>query len=173
LFSNNYYSTGGNKDAAEKITENQFRKLYGVSEAGYGGKGIMRFSPERYYFTNEIPDYSIKQDMRSFVGNKALKGEDVFLVSDVKTEKEASLGKPTYMMMKENSKGIIEPILGDDNLPLRFAPRIEEKLKELGINEVERKKKKLQSARNKREIEQIDRNINSYRNSLALPFGGL
>lgn len=170
LYNNNYILSNGNTNAAESIANEQFKRLYGVSEAGYGGRAIMRFAPETYYHLDDLPDYNIKKDIKSFVGNKIKSSEDAFLVSDVKTEMESKSLRPSYMVMKENENGMIEPVFGDNNLPMRFTPRVEEHIKNLGVKHLEYKKNKMESAAKKREVKKLMEQSTTWEDGLSEPF---
>lgn len=87
----------------------------------------MKYAPEDYYSVNGSVEY-IQQDLSKSVRQNSLglpefEAEDLVLISDQQTAREATTGKPSYMVMIDRADQGLFPLV-----KFRYVPNMEEQL---------------------------------------------
>lgn len=115
---------GADVEEAEEIADRLISRNWGESPSM--GR-FMKHPPENFYsVAGSDNKYIVRQLSREvndlLLTKESIKNEDIILISDVKTEKEASLGTPTYLVQVKGSDGTIRPVIGEKGGIMRFMP---------------------------------------------------
>jgi murein DD-endopeptidase MepM/ murein hydrolase activator NlpD len=133
LFSDAYIRTGGSEDGARAIATKQIQQMYGFTKIDKSPR-LMKFPPEKYYKIYETEEKNsewLRKDLTLAIKYKTKKPiplEKVFLISDVRTAREASAGRPTYALKYINENGELDEIRLNGK-PQRYIPDIDGELK--------------------------------------------
>ena len=134
-------SEGKAKDKAVKTLRRNWKEFNGY---------IMRYSPVDFYAVNGETDYIMKQLVKDVatetIGATPIEKKDLFLVSDERTSREASTGKPTYRVFYRDESGSIIPMMG-----FRWSPDIEGERNRI----MEANKRKLQRTEQQKQVEEV------------------
>ena len=134
-------SVGKAKDKAVKTLRRNWKEFNGY---------IMRYSPVDFYAVNGETDYIMKQLVKDVatetIGATPIEKKDLFLVSDERTSREASTGKPTYRVFYRDESGSIIPMMG-----FRWSPDIEGERNRI----MEANKRKLQRTEQQKQVEEV------------------
>ena len=135
------YLQGKAKDKAVKTLRRNWKEFNGY---------IMRYSPVDFYAVNGETDYIMKQLVKDVatetIGATPIEKKDLFLVSDERTSREASTGKPTYRVFYRDESGSIIPMMG-----FRWSPDIEGERNRI----MEANKRKLQRTEQQKQVEEV------------------
>lgn len=112
-----FFKAGMGKERAKEKSIELLQRNWKESQFGF-----MKYPPEQYYQVGANTEYMRNQlaaDItKDFIGVEFDK-EDLFLLSDEKTGREAAQGKPTYQVMLIDSNGEFQRLKG------RWSPDIE------------------------------------------------
>lgn len=131
-----YYLGGMTEDAAREQAVKTMKRNWSEFN-GY----VMKYPPQNYYSVAGNSDYIMKQlnrDIATQTVGDPFEMENLFLVSDERTAKEANMGKPSYRVMIVTDEGV-KPLAG-----FRWMPDMNSETKR--IQEKNRRMKKLEGA---------------------------
>ena len=117
--------------------------------------GFMKHPPENFYAVQGNSEYMMTQlvsDIRKGTVGVKFGKDDVFLVSDDKTDRQASHQQPTYRMMMRMPDGSLAPVIMQDengNPSSRWAP--DQKKQQKKIMDINEEKTKADRARSIRD----------------------
>lgn len=115
-----YYLDNPDMKAAMKYAQDRIKRQYGVTRTGGGGRRLMKFAPETFYNVDGETKWIEQQmvrDVQTLV--PGIEAENIFLVPDRKTSREAAEGTPAYTLMIKNEDGTLQ------TLPQRWQPDVE------------------------------------------------
>ena len=112
------FIAGMSASKAEKAAKKELKKLY----TNWNGRP-MKYAPDKYYAVNGDSDWIVSDLTKALKENIAGSPDidDVYLISDDRTSREASQGKPSYLVRYKIKDGW-------DTLMGRYVPRSEERL---------------------------------------------
>ena len=118
-----FYRAGSTIDQAK---DNAARSVQ--ANWGRGEFGLMKYPPKQYYKLPVTEDTSyIRTELQELFDQQGMQvnAEDIFLVSDATTARQASTGQPSYSIMIKNEYGALEAVkvVGPDlKMTDRFVP---------------------------------------------------
>jgi len=117
-----YLSEGMNLDSAMEAAKKKVVAEWSITDVGE--KRYQRFAPERFYTemsSRDIQNQAIQEVRKATLEELPnIKKEINLLV----VPQSIATGKPTYMVQRKMDNGVIEPVLGSNNLPILFRPDI-------------------------------------------------
>jgi hypothetical protein len=122
-----FYRAGSTIDQAK---DNAARAVQ--ANWGRGEFGLMKYPPKQYYALPGTEDTSyIRTELQELFDQQGIKvnAEDIFLVSDATTARQASTGQPSYSIMIKNEYGALEAVevVGPGlKMTSRFVPDVKE-----------------------------------------------
>lgn len=124
-----WYLKTGDAEVAKKQATRDIQRSWTVSQVG-GKPTLMKYAPESMYSIPGRDSTWIKQQVldsvHEIVGNKSVKPEDIVIVSDNHTEREATSGyAPSYGVLIRDKDGVLVPVQKEIDGRLvqgRFAP---------------------------------------------------
>ena len=129
------------KEKAAKTLKRNWKEFNGY---------VMRNSPVDFYSVNGETDYIMKQLVKDVatetIGATPVPKENLFLVSDERTSREASTGKPTYRVFYRDESGSIIPMMG-----FRWSPDIEKEKNRI----LEANKRKLDRTEREKRVDEV------------------
>lgn len=113
----------GDVDVAKKLTEQEFTRLYGQSEAT-GRRLVMKYPPENYYaipgLDNEWMPKQLQRELQDMMGAE-VDLDNVVLIADSITAREAQPGnRPSYQVFIEQELGDFMEVRDAEGNLLRF-----------------------------------------------------
>lgn len=144
------YLRTGDKDQAAKIAQADIKRTWGVSEITGSGK-VMQYPPDKYYAISGAPQEWLTEQLVSDVnevvsptyGDRKIAGyessgsgraipkfeyekikvskENIFLIADSQTSREAAQGKPQYQVLYKDNDGVLQPVMKEGR-PVRWRP---------------------------------------------------
>ncbi len=106
-----YHTVSDDIDSARKMAGQDLLGVWGETSVN-GKREMMKYAPEVVY---GLPDDEVVRQLKAEVGGDA----PIRLVADSITARSA---QPSYMVMVPTDMGINEPLLGEDNFPVRWRP---------------------------------------------------
>lgn len=124
-----HFKAGMSKGAAEQKSLQIIKRNWGDTNATKKTQ-VIKYPPENYYAVNGSVEY-IQRDLYKSIslGNIGLgefKSSDIMLISDSVTAREASMGKPTYMVMIDYGENGLFPLVG-----FRYTPNMDEQIQKV------------------------------------------
>lgn len=114
-----YYTAGMDFDAAKKQAERDMRNTW--AKDGVTGR-LMKYPPSNFYAVNNKVDWVGRQLKKDVLDNDQ-EYKNLYLTSDLQTAREASLGRPSYLVWGVTEDGI-EPVMVEGG-QARFHPDID------------------------------------------------
>lgn len=115
-----HFKAGMDVDAAKEKAFQLMGRNWGETNATKKSR-TMKYPPEDYYAVNGSVEY-IQKDLwksirSSSIGLPEFNAEDITLISDQTTAREATNGKPSYMVMIDNGENGLFPLVGFRYIP--------------------------------------------------------
>lgn len=128
-----HIKAGASIDEAEEIADRLINQNWGYSPSL---KKFTKHPPENFYgVTGSDGKYIMRQlskEVNELVWTKeGIKNDDIILIPDVTTEKEASMGAPSYLIQIRDEYGAIKPVFSENGKALRFRPDKAEEIKRI------------------------------------------
>lgn len=121
-----HFKAGMSQDAAEEKTIQLLQRNWGETKATSKSRTI-KYPPEDYYAVNGSVEY-IQADLSKSVktaniGLPEFESDDLVLISDETTARQATQGRPSYLVMIDQGEEGLFPLVG-----FRYVPNYEEEI---------------------------------------------
>lgn len=140
-----YYRDNPDIERAMEYASKNIERTYGVTKTGGGGKRLMKYAPENFYAVNGNTRWledQLEAEIQQISGNETVKRNDIFLVPDSRTAREASKNTPSYQVVIRNEDGTLRSVAGrwqPDSTEI--AKKEKARIKEAGQKKLEKVRK--------------------------------